>query len=330
MKQNFFITGGTGSFAKKFSSYLIKKKIAKKIIIFSRDEYKQMSMKNLPFVKSNKKIFRFYIGDVRDKNRLRWAIQDDTDVVIHSAALKQVPATEYNPFETVMTNVIGSQNLIEICIEKNIKKNVLISTDKAVSPINLYGSTKLTAEKLFISANVFKGKKRSKFSVIRYGNVMGSRGSVIPVFLEQNRHKTNPFTVTDKKMTRFNITMDQSISLVLFALNNGKGSEIFVPKIPSYKIIDVAKAINPNCKIKIVGIRPGEKIHEEMITESDSYSTFDLGNCYAIVNPSNGTVLKYYINKKKFRKVPENFSYNSGQNKENLTVKQLKNLINKI
>jgi len=316
MKQNFFITGGTGSFAKKFSSYLIKKKIAKKIIIFSRDEYKQMSMKNLPFVKSNKKIFRFYIGDVRDKNRLRWAIQDDTDVVIHSAALKQVPATEYNPFETVMTNVIGSQNLIEICIEKNIKKNVLISTDKAVSPINLYGSTKLTAEKLFISANVFKGKKRSKFSVIRYGNVMGSRGSVIPVFLEQNRHKTNPFTVTDKKMTRFNITLSESASFVLNCIKSMKGSEVFVPKLPSYRIMDLVKAINQKKKVKVIGVRPGEKIHEELITASDFNK---------IIEKKSHYIIDSKINKKnnKFK------SYNSFDNLDYLSIKQIKRLIEK-
>ena len=316
MKQNFFITGGTGSFAKKFSSYLIKKKIAKKIIIFSRDEYKQMNMMNLPFVKSNKKIFRFYIGDVRDKNRLRWAIQDDTDVVIHSAALKQVPATEYNPFETVMTNVVGSQNLVEICIEKNIKKNVLISTDKAVSPINLYGSTKLTAEKLFISANVFKGKKRCKFSVIRYGNVMGSRGSVIPVFLEQNRYKTDPFTITDKKMTRFNISLNESASFVLNCINSMKGSEVFVPKLPSYRIMDLVKAINPRKKIKVIGVRPGEKIHEELITASDFNKIIEKKS--------------YYIIDSKLDKKNNKFkSYNSFDNLDYLSVKQIKHLIEK-
>ena len=185
------------------------KKLAKKIVIFSRDEFKQLKMKELSFVKNNIKIFRFYIGDVRDKNRLEWAINEDIDVVIHSATLKQVPATEYNPFETVQTNIIGTQNLIEVCINKNIDKVVLISTDKAVSPVNLYGSTKLTAEKLFISANNFKGSKKSKFSVIRYGNVMGSRGSVIPIFLDQNKDSLSHFTVTHKNMTRFNISLSE-------------------------------------------------------------------------------------------------------------------------
>ena len=187
-KQTYFITGGTGSFSKKFIYYLVKNKLAKKIVIFSRDEYKQMILKDLPFIKKNSSIFRFFIGDVRDKNRLDWALLEDIDVVIHSAALKQVPTTEYNPFETVQTNILGSQNLIEVCIKKNIKKVLNISTDKAVSPINLYGSTKLTAEKLFVTANLFKGQKRSKFSVVRYGNVMGSRGSVLPVFLSQKKN----------------------------------------------------------------------------------------------------------------------------------------------
>ena len=205
---------------------------------------------------------------------------------------------------------------------------VALSTDKAAAPINLYGATKLCSDKLFTSANSKAGGREKKFSVVRYGNVMGSRGSVIPYF--KKLVESEYFPITDKRMTRFNITMEQSIKLVLFALGNAKGSEIFVPKIPSYKIIDIAKAINPKNKIKIVGIRPGEKIHEEMITESDSYTTFDLGNCYAIVNPSNETVLKYYTKNKKFKKVPENFSYSSGKNTDNLTVNQLKNLINKL
>ena len=320
MKKNYFISGGTGSFAKKFVSLLIKKKLAKKIIIFSRDEYKQLLMKELPFVKLNPSIFRFYIGDVRDKSRLEWAINDDIDVVVHSAALKQVPATEYNPFETVQTNILGTQNLIEVCINKNIDKIVLISTDKAVSPINLYGSTKLTAEKLFISANIFKGAKKTKFSVIRYGNVMGSRGSVIPIFFNQNKSSFNYFTVTQKDMTRFNISLTEAAEFVNLCVSKMKGSEVFVPKLSSYRILDLVKAINPKKKIKYIGIRPGEKIHEELISSADSNKIIEKKN-YFIINFSPKFENKE--NKKIFQ------TYNSYNNSDYMSVRQIQEAIKK-
>ena len=323
MKKTYFITGGTGSFAKKFIRLLINKKLAKKIIVFSRDEYKQLMMQELPFVKSNLDLFRFYLGDVRDKNRLEWAIQENVDIVVHTAALKQVPATEYNPFETVQTNIIGSQNLIEVCIKKNVDKVMLISTDKAVSPINLYGSTKLTAEKLFISANIFKGSKKTKFSVIRYGNVMGSRGSVIPIFLNQNKNLLAPFTVTDRNMTRFNISLTAAANFVNTCISKMKGAEVFIPKIPSYRILDLVKAINPKKKIKYIGIRPGEKIHEELIEPSDSNKITESKN-YFIINFSSKFKNKNISSKYK------NFdSYNSFKNSEFLSIKQIKEEIEK-
>ena len=296
MRKNYFITGGTGSFGQKFVEVLIKKNLAKKIIVFSRDEFKQLKLKEKDFVKKNLKIFRFYIGDVRDQSRLDWAMHDDVDIVIHSAALKQVPTTEYNPFETVKTNVIGTQNLVETCIKKNIDKTLLISTDKAVSPINLYGSTKLTAEKLIISANAFKGGRSCKFSVVRYGNVMGSRGSVIPLLIRQNLNKTSPFTITDKRMTRFNITLDQASNFVLNCLAKMRGEEVFVPKLPSYNIIALAKSINSHKKIKIIGIRKGEKLHEELISSADLQNSIESKN-YFTIYPLGGD-----LNKKKKKK----------------------------
>lgn len=323
MKKNYFITGGTGSFAKKFIEKLLKKKLAKKIIIFSRDEYKQMIMQEVPIIKKNIKMFRFYLGDVRDKERLNWAIQSDVDVVIHSAALKQVPATEYNPFETVKTNIIGTQNLVEVCISKNIDQVLLISTDKAVSPINLYGSTKLTAEKLFISANVFQGKRKSRFSVIRYGNVMGSRGSVIPIFLQQNKNTSKPFTVTDKNMTRFNISLSDAAEFVIRSIKIMKGCEVFIPKLPSYKILDLVKAINPNKKIQYTGIRPGEKIHEELISSADANKIIDKKDFF-IIDLSNKKNYKKFIIKKKYLN-----SYNSLNNTDFLSVNKIKALIEK-
>ena len=321
------ITGGTGSFGKAFSKELLRKYKPKKIIIFSRDELKQFEMMNEEIYKKNSNIMRFFIGDVRDYKRLEYAMQK-VDLVVHAAALKQVPTAEYNPGEFVKTNIIGAQNIIDASISADVKKVIALSTDKAAAPINLYGATKLCSDKLFIAANNIIGNRQISFNVVRYGNVMGSRGSVIPLF--QKLKKTDYFPITDIKMTRFNITMDEGIKLVLFALKNGKGGEIFISKIPSYKIVDVAKAINPNCKIKIIGIRPGEKIHEEMITSSDSYSTYDLGNCYSIIDQSNQLLASYYEKNKKFKKVPAGFTYNSHKNEDKLNINELKKLIKKI
>ena len=312
-KLNYFITGGTGSFSIQFIKNLVKLKNFKKIIIFSRDEFKQENLKELKFIKDNILKFRFFIGDVRDVERLRFAIQEDIDVVIHAAALKQVPTSEYNPFEAIKTNILGAQNIIQVCLEKNISKVLALSTDKACAPINLYGATKLASDKLFISANLFKGKKRTIFSVVRYGNVFGSRGSVVPIFLDQK--KKNYFTVTDQRMTRFSLTLEEAIGFVFKCLDIMKGKEIFVPKIPSYRILDLVKAIDKNKKIKIIGIRPGEKLHEEMITVHDSIYTLEKKDCY-IIYPQ-----KHLAKSKKL------FSYNSENNRKFLTQKMLKTQI---
>ena len=317
-KKIYFITGGTGSFSKKFIKSLIKTNSAKKIIIYSRDEYKQFLFQQESIVKKNLSIFRFLIGDIRDKERLNFSINEDIDCVVHTAALKQVPATEYNPFEAIKTNIIGAQNLIEVCIQKNIDKIIALSTDKAAAPINLYGATKLTSDKLFTNANYFKGKTRCKFSVVRYGNVMGSRGSVIPLFLNQKK-ENKTFTITDKNMTRFNITLDESVKFVNMCISKMKGGEIFVPKIPSYRILDLLNAIKKNPKYKVIGVRPGEKLHEEMITESDSMYLEEFKNYY-VIHPS----FRKYNNKNK-----KTFSYNSLRNNKFLKVAEIKELIEK-
>jgi len=318
MKKTYFITGGTGSFAKKLIKHLLKNKLSKKIIVFSRDEYKQLILKEDNLINKNLSSMRFLIGDVRDEDRLDFAIQKNIDVVIHAAAMKQVPATEYNPFEAVKTNILGAQHVIKSCIKKNIKKIIALSTDKAAAPINLYGATKLTSDKLFINANYFKGNARCKFSVVRYGNVMGSRGSVIPLFLKQK--KTNKiYTITDLNMTRFNITLDDSIKFVLKCEKIMKGGEIFVPKIPSYNIIDLLKAVDKKPKYKIIGVRPGEKLHEELITESDSLNTQEFKE-YFIINSS------YKIVKNK-QNLKNTFSYNSRDNIKFLKPNEIKKLI---
>jgi len=322
--KSILITGGTGSFGKAFVKHLIKtNKNLKRLVIFSRDEWKQSEMAK-DFPASKFPFIRFFLGDVRDYERLKRAVKD-IEVIVHAAALKQVPAAEYNPIEFIKTNIIGAQNIIEASIEQNIKKVIALSTDKAAAPLNLYGATKLCSDKLFIAANNYGGK--NIFSVCRYGNVMGTRGSVIPLFFQQA--KKGLITITDKNMTRFNITLDESIDLVLYALENSLGNEIFIPKIPSYRIMDLAKSIGEKCKIKILGIRPGEKIHEEMITVNDSYNTIENSKYYIILpyfkNARINKYLKYYDAKK----INKPFSYNSEDNKKFLTIKEIKKLIQK-
>ncbi len=326
-----FITGGTGSFGKEFVKECLVKHNPKKVIIFSRDELKQFEMQNDPLIKKYIKQgkIRFFIGDIRDKDRLDMAIQN-IDIVIHAAALKQVPTAEYNPFEAVKTNIIGSQNIIEVSLKNNVKKVIALSTDKASSPVNLYGATKLTSDKLFISANNYKGKKNIKFSIVRYGNVLNSRGSVVPFFLQNEN--SGWFPITDKKMTRFNITLNQGVKFVISSLDNMWGGEVFIPKIPSYNILNIAKAINPKNKIKEIGIRGGEKLHEEMISRSDSINSYEFKN-YFVILPSKEYLkwnINKYLNKNKIDKgikCKEGFNYNSLDNKPYLSVSELKKLI---
>jgi UDP-N-acetylglucosamine 4,6-dehydratase len=318
------ITGGTGSFGKSFvRSVLTRYPSVKRLVIFSRDELKQFEMAQI-FPESEYSAIRFFLGDVRDADRLRRAMEG-IDTVIHAAALKQVPTAEYNPFEFIKTNILGAQNLIEACIDMGVKNVVALSTDKAAAPINLYGATKLCSDKLFTAANNIRGNRDLRFSVVRYGNVMGSRGSVIPFFMDCR--KTGILPITDPSMTRFNICLEDGVEMVLWALENARGGEIFVPKIPSYRIVDVAKAIDPHCELRVVGIRPGEKIHEEMITQSDSFNTVDLGHYFAILPSSTGHDIDAYAREIGARKVAHGFSYNSGENDHFLSVEELRALI---
>ncbi len=300
--KSILITGGTGSFGKNFIDYLLSKKVRpNRIVIFSRDELKQFEMKE-KYPEKKFPMLRFFIGDVRDLERLKRAIVD-IDVVVHAAALKQVPTAEYNPFEVIKTNVIGAQNIVEACLDSNssVKKVIALSTDKAAAPINLYGASKLCSDKLILAANNIRGKKKIVFSIVRYGNVMSSRGSVIPKFISQN-DKNKIITITDVNMTRFNITMADSIKMVEWSINNSIGGEIVVPKIPSYKILDLARAISKNLKYKVIGIRSGEKIHEDLITVSESNNTVDLGKYYIIISQDDIRLTNYYIKKKKEKK----------------------------
>lgn len=327
-RTSILVTGGTGSFGKKFIETLFEQHPeVHRVIVYSRDEYKQFVMSQMPQFQGRENL-RFFIGDVRDKERFKRALED-IDVVIHAAALKQVPACEYNPFEAIKTNVIGAQNIIESIYDSKVSKVVALSTDKACSPVNLYGATKLCSDKLFVAANNIIGKRTLNFSVVRYGNVMGSRGSVIPFFME--RRATGQLPITDPKMTRFNISLEEGIDMVFYALDHAVGGEIFVPKIPSYRITDVAEAIGPDCEYPIVGIRPGEKIHEEMISESDAPNTIEADQYYVIVPSLYGRnqadLMEQYMSVHRAKMVPEGFRYSSGSNSCWLTPDQIREFI---
>lgn len=322
------ITGGTGSFGKKFTSRILSSyPNVKKIIIYSRDEYKQFVMSNLPEFKKHQDKLRFFIGDVRDKERLYRAM-DGVDYVVHAAALKQVPACEYNPFEAIKTNVYGAQNVIDAALDRNVQKVVALSTDKASSPVNLYGATKLCSDKLFIAGNAYSGLGGTKFSVVRYGNVAGSRGSVIPFFKKLLEKGEKQLPITDFRMTRFWLKLEQAVDLVLLALNTMHGGELFVKKIPSMRITELAKAIAPEASIVEVGIRPGEKIHEQMISKEDSPFTIELDDFYVILPQTRFEELRqFYPNAKP---VSEGFEYHSGNNTQWLSVEQMQELIRSI
>ena len=318
------LTGGTGSFGKAFIAETLRLfPDLHRLVVYSRDELKQWQLQQ-QFPRERYPQLRFFLGDVRDGERLRRALEG-IDTVVHAAALKQVPAAEYNPIEFIKTNVLGAENVVQACLDTGVERVVALSTDKAAAPINLYGATKLCSDKLFIAANNIKGNRNLRFSVVRYGNVMGSRGSVIPFFLDRAREGVLP--ITDPAMTRFNISLAEGVAMVLWALENALGGELLVPKIPSYRITDVAEAIGPSCAKPIVGIRPGEKIHEEMITASDSFSTVDLGAYYAIL-PSDGSTEELHREAGTIiQPVQAGFAYNSGTNPDFLSVEDLRSLI---
>lgn len=322
--KSILITGGTGSLGQQLTKTILHKwPNVKRLVIFSRDEQKQFQM-NQEYPESIYAAIRYFIGDVRDYDRLLRAFEG-IDYVIHAAAMKHVHIAEYNPMECVKTNVLGAENVINAALATGVKNVVALSTDKAAAPINLYGATKLCSDKLFVAANNIKGFRDLKFSVVRYGNVMGSNGSVIPFFLSKRKDGVLP--ITDLNMTRFNISLQEGADMVLHAMETAWGGEIFVPKIPSYKLIDVAEAIGPECKHEIVGIRPGEKVHEEMITSSDSFSTYDLGKYYAILPQVTNWNLEEYKKHFNAKSVPLGFQYNSGENKDWVGVEELRDLI---
>ena len=324
--KSILITGGTGSFGKKFIEIILEKfPDIGRVIVYSRDELKQFEMAQI-FSHEKYKAMRYFIGDVRDKERLKRACEN-VDYIIHAAALKQVPAAEYNPMECIKTNINGAENVIDAALDTNVKKVVALSTDKAAAPLNLYGATKLCSDKLFVAANNMSGSRDLNFSVVRYGNVMGSRGSVIPFFIKKRKEGVLP--ITDENMTRFNISLEESVDMVLHALEYSWGGEIFVPKIPSYKITDLAEAIGPNCERPVLGIRPGEKIHEEMITSSDSYNTVDAGNYYIILPQTFRYTKEEYMAANNAKLVEPGFEYNSGTNTEWVGVEEIRDLIRK-
>ena len=322
--KSILITGGTGSLGKALTQYIFKNHPdISRLVIFSRDEQKQFQMaQDYPPEKYPQ--IRFFIGDVRDKDRLVRAMKG-IDYVIHAAAMKHVHIAEYNPDECIATNIVGAQNVVHACLETTVQRVVALSTDKACAPINLYGATKLTSDKLFVAANNIRGNNPIRFSVVRYGNVMGSNGSVIPFFFFFKKEGKLP--ITDPNMTRFNISLTEGVEMVIHALEHAWGGEIFVPKIPSYRITDVATAVGPNCEQVIVGIRPGEKVHEEMITSSDSFYTYDLGKYYTIIPSTHNWKLDEFIKEFNAKIVQPGFSYNSGENTEWETVETLRELI---
>jgi len=322
--ESMLVTGGTGSFGRALLEVVLAESSPwRRVVVYSRDELKQWELQQL-YPEREFPQLRFFLGNVRDRDRFQRALEG-IDTVVHAAALKQVPAAEYNPFEFIKTNVLGAENVVQACLDSEVKRVVALSTDKAAAPINLYGATKLCSDKLFIAANNIKGPRDLRFSVVRYGNVMGSRGSVIPFFLQKAR--TGVLPITDPAMTRFNISLDEGVAMVLWALDHALGGELLVPKIPSYRITDVAEAIGPSCDKPVTGIRPGEKIHEEMITASDSFTTIDLGPYYAILPSDGGLLQRYQQAGIPLRPVEPGFAYNSGSNPEFLTVDQLRELI---
>jgi UDP-N-acetylglucosamine 4,6-dehydratase (inverting) len=325
--KNILITGGTGSFGKRFIATLLDRYKPKKIVVYSRDELKQYEMSNTPPFAGRGDVLRYFIGDIRDLPRLERAMES-IDIVVHAAALKQVPAAEYNPFEAVKTNIIGGQNVIDACLACNVKRVIALSTDKAAAPINLYGATKLCSDKLFVAANNYRGARDIRFSVVRYGNVLGSRGSVFPFFLQ--RRASGILPVTDERMTRFSITLQQGVDFVVNCFLRMRGGELFVPKIPSYRILDVARAIAPECRIEQVGIRPGEKLHEEMITDTDALNTVEFDNYYVILPSTPLWDIEDFCatsGSTPGQRVPLGFRYNSCDNSDFLTTAELENLV---